>query len=274
MNSESVKQIDEYAAKNEWSRWVYNKDKGHMKFIVDDRDEITFPSNEIVLMAFPVDSIDTPFSGWFTDSDYKMHFTEAEVSGAEVSLYGKWCNAVIFDAGEGSVHLNYKGVLYRSTYGELPVPELFEHTFLVWVTSDGSKVITSDTVVNTAETHTVHAVWAANNYTMTFDLKNGNSKLVSLVAYNSTIEYPAEPVRKGYEFNRWNDTVKVMPAHDVTIEATWVKNKGGFPWWGILAIALGAVVIMAIVTVVVVCLLVKKKKKVQYQNLRTPLGEN
>ena len=82
-------------------------------------------------------------------------------------------------------------------------------------------------------------------------------------------------MRKGYAFNGWNDTVEVMPAHDVTIAATWKKEKkkSGFPLWSILLIVLGVVVIVAIVVVIVVCVL-KNKKKNQYYDLRTPINPN
>ena len=47
VDTESVKELDEYAVKNEWSRWVYNRDKGSVKFIVDDMNGTTLPDMKL-----------------------------------------------------------------------------------------------------------------------------------------------------------------------------------------------------------------------------------
>ena len=258
INEQCVKELNDYAKKYNWNKWVLNKDNGSVTFVVggDRVNEMgwTAPGSSITLLMNPADNENDPFSGWFTDSSYDTHFAASEISGAENVLYGKWCDiAVKFGAGDVAVLPGYKGVIYGKTYGELPVPEKTGHTFVGWNTEKG--IITSETVVAINEAHTAHAIIVVSNYTLTFDFKN-ETMISSLVAFNETIVYPEDMKRKGYSF-MWNDTIERMPAHDVTISAVWTKENTH----NTVVIVVPIVVFVVVVVVVVVVIVVYRRKK-------------
>ena len=64
-----------------------------------------------------------------------------------------------------------------------------------------------------------------NSYRLTFNYNNGSSSTTTSVDYNSTINYPANPIREGYTFNGWNVSIERMPAENVTITAQWAANN-------------------------------------------------
>ena len=113
-----------------------------------------------------------------------------------------------------------------STYGDLPKPTKTGYTFGGWFT-DTTYVnkITSESTVLIPNDHSLLAKWKANGYLLTFIFDNGTKAEERTLNYNDPIEYPAEPVKEGYTFNKWNSTTEHMPAHDLTITALWIVNK-------------------------------------------------
>ena len=72
-----------------------------------------------------------------------------------------------------------------------------------------------------AENVVITATWDINNYTVTFDLGDGDV-VEKVVEYNGLIEYPTNPEKVGYTFNGWDSVIERMPAEDVTIKALWI----------------------------------------------------
>ena len=73
---------------------------------------------------------------------------------------------------------------------------------------------------------TYTAQWQINQYTMTFNLGNGQDDIVKTQDYDSALEAPAAPQREGYTFTGWDAEVPAtMPAENKTFTAQWQVNQ-------------------------------------------------
>ncbi len=77
---------------------------------------------------------------------------------------------------------------------------------------------------------TYYAKWTVNQYTITFNMNDATSPQIGPITQNYdtsvTTEYNKDqanaPTRTHYTFSGWNPAVPAkMPAHDLTVEATW-----------------------------------------------------
>ena len=66
------------------------------------------------------------------------------------------------------------------------------------------------------------AQFTVNSYTLTFKI-DGQADQTSTVQYGTAISYPTDPVKEGYTFTGWDNTITTMPANDVTITAQFKK---------------------------------------------------
>ena len=116
------------------------------------------------------------FVGWYLGE--KEYDFETEVT-ADIALTAKW------EAASYTVTLdeNYAGgnsfeitVTYDEIYGDkLTAPTREGYTFLGWWTEDGASgdwgtLVTADTIVSTANAHTLYARWQINSYDITLSL--------------------------------------------------------------------------------------------------------
>ncbi len=71
---------------------------------------------------------------------------------------------------------------------------------------------------------TVHAVYTANTYTVTWDAAGKITK--TAVTFGSAITKPADPAKDGYTFTGWTPAIPAtMPAQDLTFTAQFTPNK-------------------------------------------------
>lgn len=139
---------------------------------------------------------------------------------------------VTFDANEGTVEPKTRTVTYGSTYGELPTPTRKGYTFVGWYTEqNGGTKVMADTVVTTAEDHTLYAHWTQNIYTVTIKAdKDGDVIETQQIPEGGMAKKPAkEPVREGYTFVGWQangaawDFDKNTVERETEIVALWEK---------------------------------------------------
>ncbi len=73
---------------------------------------------------------------------------------------------------------------------------------------------------------TVKAKWTINEYTVTYELGNGEENIVQKYDYAENITAPADPSKTGYTFDGWSPAVPgTMPAENITIKAQWKINQ-------------------------------------------------
>ena len=104
-------------------------------------------------------------------------------------------------------------------------------SFAGWNTAkDGSGTAYADkaTVRNLASENgakaTLYAQWTANSYTVTYRV-DGNETAKQTYKYGETIKAIADPVKTGYTFMGWKETLPAaMPANDITVDAIFEVN--------------------------------------------------
>lgn len=79
--------------------------------------------------------------------------TSSNIGAKTVSVY--------FNANGGNVGISSQTVRVSSAYGSLPTPTKKHYTFAGWYTSNGSRVTSSTTVINSTD-HTLTAYWNEN----------------------------------------------------------------------------------------------------------------
>ena len=181
------------------------------------------------------------FEGWFTEKDDGTQVTKETVvtTADKHTLYAHWTAnkyTVTFDVNGGTVTPAEQTVTYGSTYGELPTLTREGYTFAGWFTKkDGGTQVTKETVVTTADKHTLYAHWTANKYTVTFDANGGTvTPAEQTVTYGSHYGELPTPTREGYAFAGWftekdggtqvtKETV-VKTVADHTLYAHWTAN--------------------------------------------------
>jgi len=169
----------------------------------------------------------------------------------------------IGDCSDGRI-LTYHGI-YRISFmdgddvlrrqyllpGEEPsfggTPEKEGHTFKRWSPAIPASMPATDVAV--------YAFWTINQYTITFDTAGGSVIPAITKDYGSPITAPANPIRSGYTFVRWDPAIPaVMPDENVTVTAVWAEAEPSLPGFGsdmllyagIAAAAVAALVIAAV----------------------------
>lgn len=108
------------------------------------------------------------FTGWFTDSDCKIPFTERLMPKESVTLYAGWkanTVTVTFDVNNGnsweSPEYGVRDIVFGENYGEMPkATRTGNYGFEGWYTEKtGGTLVTSEAVMNNASAHTLYAHW-------------------------------------------------------------------------------------------------------------------
>lgn len=112
---------------------------------------------------------------------------------------------VKYDATGGNVNPSSKIVTFGKAYGTLAVPSKTGYDFVGWFTSpSGGTQITSATIVNNANTHTLYARWNQKKYTLYFNANGGSvSPSNRSITYGSTYGSLPTPSKTGYDFAGW-----------------------------------------------------------------------
>lgn len=215
--------------------------------------------------AYPLSVFEVPsgysFAGWYTtakgltgdpsDSQFTVLVSTSTTlsvedqsnlgySGTISWVLAKFTSAIpsctiTFNANGGSVSTTSKTVTYGSAYGTLPQPTWSGHEFIGWFTTAGGGIqITAQTIVSTAQNHTLYAHWQDVVYecSVTFDANGGSvSPTSKTVTYGSAYGALPTPTWAGHEFIGWftaasggtevTSTVTVKSKIDHTIYAHW-----------------------------------------------------
>jgi len=206
--------------------------------------ELTTPTKEVTYdlaygdLATPTREGYT-FNGWYLNGT-KVTSTTMVKTASTHTLVADWTAntyTVTYDANGGEVTTSNKEVTYDLTYGELATPERTGYTFNGWYL--GTNEITSSTVVNTSNNHTLIADWTANTYKITLDKNNGEGQeQIIQTAFDRNTLLPSKPyTRLGYTFKGWSTTAtgeveyvdgvnvtNISTGDNVTLYAVWEIN--------------------------------------------------
>lgn len=118
------------------------------------------------------------FGGWYEASDFSGEpVTEISAnSTGDKTFYAKWIGksvTVTLDTN-GGTNLPVQAVTFGDAYGALPTPTWEGRVFEGWFTDpDSGTEVREDTVVTSAEAHTLYAHWRPAAYTITLTLNGG-----------------------------------------------------------------------------------------------------
>ena len=210
-----MNKLNSYGSNNDWNKWLLNINNKSVTFKVNNGRGFTF-SSQLILLPSLAESKGHAFSGWFEDEE-PTKFNKSSVEN-DTTLYGGWAYTVTFCFGNRTNIT--KTVAYGKKYGDLPAATKTGYTFIGWFTENNIRV-TNETIANITEgDHTLYVHWKINNYTLTFDYRNGTITNETL-NYNETIKHPESMAREGYKFIRWYNRPYRMPARDLKITAQW-----------------------------------------------------
>ena len=189
------------------------------------------------------------FAGWNTKQDGSGNTVTAETivkTAGNHTIYAQWTPeeyTLTLDGNGGTYRrttytwwgpqttyepTTTKTITYNSAYGTMEEPEREGYTFAGWNTKQNGtgETITSATIVNRLENHTIYAQWQINQYTITFDSNGGSAVAPITQDYGTTITAPADPTREGYTFTGWSEEIpSTMPAESITVTAQWRINQ-------------------------------------------------
>ena len=79
---------------------------------------------------------------------------------------------------------------------------------------------------NISDNTTIFAQYTINQYSIIFYTNGGNDLETIILDFNSQINNIPEPIKTGYSFNGWNQTIPTnMPPHDLILYARWNINQ-------------------------------------------------
>jgi uncharacterized repeat protein (TIGR02543 family) len=151
------------------------------------------------------------FKGWYTKANGGAKIKSTTKVKKAVTYYAHWklkksYVEIKFDSNGGS-SVYAKSIKKGKKAGTLATPKKTGYTFKGWYTADsGGKQITASTKISKSQT--VHARWAINNYTLTFDAQGGNTVAPKKVRYNYSYKMEhnsnlPKPGKVGYDFAGW-----------------------------------------------------------------------
>ena len=112
----------------------------------------------------------------------------------------------------------------KATVTAMPVEG---YHFVNW--SDGEEANPYEFTVT--EDVSLSALFAPNQYVMTFVLDNGEEDVVKTQYFGSELTAPSDPSKTGFTFKGWSpDVPAIVPASDQTFTAQWERNSYKLTW--------------------------------------------
>jgi len=177
------------------------------------------------------------FKGWHTDVECTEAYSFPSTMSAEnITLYAKW------EINQYTISFNTNGGSeveditqdYNSSLSMPSNPTLTGYTFDGWYLDDAC---TNPFTLNKmpAENITLYAKWNINQYTISFDVDDGNPISPITEDFNETIDLPT-PTKTGHTFLGWaivengevvygENATYTLGASNVTLYAKWEVNE-------------------------------------------------
>ncbi|MBQ6965891.1 MAG: InlB B-repeat-containing protein [Bacteroidaceae bacterium] len=204
--------VDEYGMIAPWSQFgrIVSIPKHTLTYMVDGEVYKTVEveeGEEIIQEAEPTKEGYT-FSGW--------DMVPANMPAHDVTATGSFTinSYTLTYMVDDEVYKTYT-VEYGATVEEEVAPEKEGYIFSGW-----SEMLTT----MPAHDVTVTGSFTINSYTLTYMVDDEVYKTYT-VEYGATVEEEAAPEKEGYIFSGWSEMLATMPAHDVTVTASFTINS-------------------------------------------------
>ena len=179
------------------------------------------------------------FAGWYTDpvEGSCVDPSSAVSISYDHTLYAHWIinkYTITFESNGGSICANITQD-YNTSF-TLPSPNRTGYTFVRWCSDQN---LTTEYTVRVIEPKnvTLYAEWAANNYSVSFDVKGGEEEAPVNVTFGQRYGKLPTPKKDGCEFLWWDmegtkevvgNEMVVSIAKDHTLWAVWNINTVSF----------------------------------------------
>ena len=162
---------------------------------------------KLVLPAVTPSRTGHTFAGWYTEKEGGTRVDASTVydTVGPTTYYAQFAAesyTITWDLGDGQTETT------QQTYGEklvLPAvtPSRTGHTFAGWYTEkEGGTRVDASTVYDTVGPTTYYAQFAAESYTITWDLGDGKTETTQQT-YGEKLALPTQPLKDGYTFLGW-----------------------------------------------------------------------
>lgn len=160
------------------------------------------------------------FAHWCSDKELETQYTGTTVPAKSIVLYAKFTinNYTVNFVSKGTT-ISEGSFKYNTTINYPENPVLEGYTFAYWCSDKELETRFTGTTVP-AKSIVLYAKFIANNYTVNF-VSNGTTISEGSFTYNTTINYPNDPVLEGHVFNGWTPCPETMGAENITITANW-----------------------------------------------------
>ncbi len=180
------------------------------------------------------------FAGWFADAGLTdpWDFSADTVTG-DTTLHARWtANSydVAFDSHGGTAVAAQTIVFGSLVATPVPDPTRTGHTFAGWY-ADAALTDPWDFSADTvgAADLTLHAKWAVNGYTVSFNSNGGTAVAAQTIVFGSLVATPvSDPTKTGHAFagwfadaaltDPWDFSADTVGAADLTLHAKWTTT--------------------------------------------------
>ncbi len=173
------------------------------------------------------------FKGWYSDkamTTKPLSIIPAASFTSDIKLYAKWepnKYKITYELNGGTKGEGSPEEHVYDTVTKLVDPVLEGYTFKGWYLDDTMSMVLTNAIPATLITTdiTLHAKWAINQYTISFNSAGGIEVASITQDYGTEVTAPVAPTRAGYTFAAWDkDVPATMPAKDVTLTAQWTAD--------------------------------------------------
>lgn len=174
------------------------------------------------------------FQGWATSANQSTAISGSYNLIADTTLYPAFLpntyNVTYEENGGSTVSdgtFTHGGTLTFPTN-----PTRNGYTFLGWfANATGGTALSASTVAAGNTSVTLHAQWAANTYTVSYEENGGSAVADGSYVYGGTLTYPANPTRSGYTFQGWFDAATGGSALSASTVAARTANSTLHAQW-------------------------------------------
>ena len=203
---------------NQYTISFDNNEGSEVSSITQDYGSIVTKPNDPVKAGFT-------FEGWYRDAELATIYNFTTIPAENITLYAKWninIYTLQFQDDDGTV-LQTTAYQYQADLSSVlsPVVTKAGYHFLDW---DISLPLTMP-----ANNLVLTAMYAINQYTITFDSKGGSLVFDIALNYGTPVTQPCNPTKSGFTFGGWYLDTEIMvvysfttmPAEDITLYAKW-----------------------------------------------------
>ena len=200
--------------------WNANKNTPYkVEYYLENLEDENYTLTETAIKTGTTDTIANAEIKTFTHFTHKSSSTDSgniAPNGATVLkvYYTRDKYTVTFNGNGGTLVSGNASQTVK--YGGSVVAPTFAKTGYTFTDFDKS-------LTNVCENFTITAQWKINQYTLTIVYNNGEKDKEITQDYNSAIEIIVNPIKVGYTFNGWSESIPTnMPSKNLTITAKWL----------------------------------------------------